>query len=104
MLLVRHVPSQWSMENEGGVFELILLLICRMMPTNGIVPIPCATATERVVQLPADTSTRPSKFSGALARRAVWRKVLAHVALGHENRVDQRKSPPLVGFNSLPVA
>jgi hypothetical protein len=104
MLLVRHVPSQWSMENEGGVFVLILLLIRRMTPTNGIVPIPWAAATERVVQLPADSSTHPSKFSGALARRAVWRKVLEHVALGHGNCVVQCKSPPLVGFNSLPVA
>jgi hypothetical protein len=29
---------------------------------------------------------------------------LEHVALGHGNRVVQRKSPPLVGFTSLPVA
>jgi hypothetical protein len=71
------------------------------MPTSGIVPIPCADAAEGVVQLPAN-SKRPSKLSGACARRAARRKVLAHVALGH--RVVQRKSPPLVGFTSLPVA
>jgi len=73
------------------------------MPTSGIVPIQCAAATERVVQLPAD-SKRPSKLSGAMACRAVRRKVLEHVALGHGNRVVPCKSPPLVGFNSLPVA
>ena len=101
MLLVRHVPSPWSMENEG-VFVLILLLICRMMPTSGIVPIPCADAAEGVVQLPAN-SKHPSKLSGAWARRAARRKVLEHVALGHHVPV-QRKSPPLVGFTSLPVA
>ena len=67
MLLVRHVPSPWSMENEG-VFVLISLLICRMMPTSGIIPIPCADAAEGVVQLPAD-SKRPSKLSGAWAGR-----------------------------------
>jgi len=50
MLLVRHVPSPWSMENEG-VFVLILLLIRRMMPTSGIVPILCADATEGVVHI-----------------------------------------------------
>jgi hypothetical protein len=55
-----------------------------------------------VVQLPAD-SKRPSKLSGAWARRAARRKVLEHVALGHGNRVVQRKSPPLVGFNLFPV-
>jgi len=43
------------MENEGGVFVLILLLIRRVMPMSGIVPIPCAAAAERVVQLPADS-------------------------------------------------
>ena len=53
--------------------------------------------------LPADLK-HPSKLSGAWARRAVWRKVLEHVALGHGNRVVQHKSPPLVGFTSLPVA
>ena len=100
MLLVRHVPSPWSMENEG-VFLLILLLIHRMMPTSGIVPIPCADVAEGMVQLPVN-SKHPSKLSGALARRAARRKVLEHVALGH--RVVQRKSPPLVGFTSLPVA
>jgi hypothetical protein len=74
-----------------------------MMPTSGIVPIPCTAATEGVVQLPADLK-HPSKLSGAWARRAAQRKVLEHVSLGHGNRVVQRKSPPLVGFNSLPVA
>ena len=73
------------------------------MPTSGIVPIPCAAATERVVQLPADLK-HPSKLLGTMACRAAQRKVLEHVALGHGNCVDQRKSPPLVGFNSLPVA
>ena len=73
------------------------------MPTSGIVPIPCAAATEGVVQLPAD-SKHPSKLSGAWARQAAQRKVLEHVSLSHGNRVVQRKSPPLVGFNSLPVA
>ena len=63
----------------------------------------CNLATEGVVQLPVD-SKRPSKPSGAWACRAVRRKVLEYVALGHGNRVVQRKSPPLVGFNSLPVA
>ena len=72
-----------------------------MMPTSGIVPIPCADVAEGMVQLPAN-SKRPSKLSGALARRAARRKVLEHVALGH--RVVQRKSPPLVGFTSFPVA
>ena len=81
----------------------ILHQIHWMMPTSGIVPIPCAAATEGVVQLPAD-SKRPSKLSGAWARRAEWRKVLEHVALGHGNRVVQRKSSPLVGFTSFPVA
>ena len=71
------------------------------MPTSGIIRIPCADAAEGVVQLPAN-SKRPSKLSGAWARRAARRKVLEHVALGH--RVVQRKSPPLVGFTSLPVA
>ena len=72
-----------------------------MMPTSGIIPIPCADVAEGMVQLPAN-SKRPSKLSGALARRAARRKVLEHVALGH--RVVQRKSPPLVGLTSLPVA
>ena len=72
-----------------------------MMPTSGIVPIPCAAAAEAVVQLPVN-SKRPSKLSGAWASRAARRKVLEHVALGH--RVVQRKSPPLVGLTSLPVA
>ena len=72
-----------------------------MMPTSGIVPIPCADAAEGVVQLPANLK-RPSKLSGACACRAAQRKVLEHVALGH--RVVQRKSPPLVGFTSLLVA
>ena len=71
------------------------------MPTSGIIRIPCADAAEGVVQLPAN-SKRPSKLSGACARRAARRKVLEHVALGH--RVVQRKSPPLVGLTSLPVA
>jgi hypothetical protein len=70
------------------------------MPMSGIVPIPCTAATEGVVQLPAD-SKHPSKLSGAWARRAAQRKVLEHVSLGHGNRVVQRKSPPLVGFNSF---
>jgi len=73
-----------------------------MMPTSGIVPIPCADAAEGVVQLPAN-SKHPSKLSGAWARRAARMKVLEHVALGHRVPV-QRKSPPLVGFTSLPVA
>ena len=68
---------------------------------SGIVPIPCADAAEGVVQLPANLK-RPSKLSGACACRAARRKVLEHVALGH--RVVQRKSPPLVGLTSLPVA
>jgi hypothetical protein len=71
-----------------------------MMLTSGIVPIPCAAAAEAVVQLPANLKC-PSKLLGAWARRAARRKVLEHVALGH--RVVQRKSPPLVGFTSLPV-
>ena len=75
------------------------------MPTSGIVPIPCAAAAEAVVQLPANWK-HPSKLSGAWACRAAWRKVLEHVALGNGScvRVVQRKSPPLVGFTSLPVA
>ena len=73
------------------------------MPTSGIVPIPCAAAAEGVVQLPANLK-HPSKLSGAWARQAARRKVLEHVALGHGNRVVPRKSPPLVGFTSLPVA
>ena len=72
------------------------------MPTSGIIRIPCADAAEGVVQLPAK-SKRPSKLSGACACRAARRKVLEHVALGHRVPV-QRKSPPLVGFTSLPVA
>ncbi len=67
-----------------------------MMPTSGIVPIPCTYAAEGMVQLPVN-SKRPSKLSGALARRAARRRVLEHVALGHGSRVVQRKSPPLVG-------
>jgi hypothetical protein len=74
-----------------------------MMPTSGIVPIPCADASEGMVQLPAN-SKRPSKLLGALARRAARRKVLEHVALGHGSRVVQHKSSPLVGLTSLPVA
>jgi len=73
-----------------------------MMPTSGIVPIPCADAAEGVVQLPANLK-RPSKLSGAWACRAARRKVLEHAALGHHVPV-QCKSPPLVGFTSLPVA
>ena len=74
------------------------------MPTSGIVPIPCSAAREGVVELPVD-SKRLSKLSGARARQVARRKVLEHVALGHGNRVVvQRKSPPLVGFTSLPVA
>ena len=71
------------------------------MPTSGIVPISCAAVAEGVVQLPTN-SKHPSKLSGAWARQAAQRKVLEHVALGHH--VVQRKSPPLVGFASLPVA
>jgi len=74
-----------------------------MMFTSGIVPIPCAAATEHVVQLPAD-SKRPSKLLDAMACRAAQRKVLEHVALGHGNCVVPCKSPPLIGFNLLPVA
>ena len=103
MLLVRHVPSQWSMENEGRVYLLILHQIQRMMLTSGIVSIPCAAATEGAVQLPADLK-RPSKLSGAMACRSAQRKVLEHVALGHGNHVVQHKFPLLVGFNSLPDA
>ena len=55
------------------------------------------------MQLPVN-SKRPSKLSGALARRAARRRVLEHVALGHGSRVVQRKSPPLVGLTLLPVA
>ena len=73
------------------------------MPTSGIDPVPCSAAREGVVELPADLK-RLSKLSGAWARQVAWRKVLEHVALGHGNRVVQRKSPPLVGFTSLPVA
>ena len=74
-----------------------------MMPTSGIVSIPCAAAAERVVQLLAD-SKHPSKLLSAMACRAARRKELEHAALGHGNHVVQRKSPHLVGFNSLPVA
>ena len=77
-----------------------------MMPTSGIVPIPCVDAAEGMVQLPVN-SKRPSKLSGALARQAARRRVLEHVALGHGSRVVQvvqRKSPPLVGLTLLPVA
>ena len=74
-----------------------------MMPASGIVPIPCTDAAEGMVQLPVN-SKRPSKLSGALARRAARRRVLEHVALGHGSRVVQRKSPPLVGLTLLPVA
>ena len=69
-----------------------------MMPTSGIVPVPCSAAREGVVELPAD-SKRHSKLSGARARQVARRKVLEHVARGHGNCVVvQRKSPPLVGF------
>jgi hypothetical protein len=47
---------------------------------------------------------RPSKLLGAWACRAERRKVLEHVALGHVNRLVQRKSPPLIGFTLLPAA
>jgi len=91
MLLVRHVPSQWSMENEGGVWTHFAYILQD-------------DANEwRVVQLPADLK-RPSKLLGTMACRAAQRKVLEHVALGHGNRVVQCKSPPLFGFNLLPVA
>ncbi len=79
----------------------LFLPILWMMPTSGIIPIPCADAAESVVQLPAN-SKRPSKLLGAWACRAVRMKVLEHVSLGHH--VVQHKSPPLVGFTSLPVA
>ena len=81
----------------------LFLPIRWMMPTSGIVPIPCADVAEGMVQLPAN-SKRPSKLLGTLACRAARRKVLEHVALGQGSRVVQRKSPPLVGFTSLPVA
>jgi hypothetical protein len=81
----------------------LFLPIRWMMPTSGIVPIPCADAAEGMVQLPANSKC-PSKLLGALACRAARRKVLEHVALGHGSRVVQRKSLPLVGFTSLPVA
>ncbi len=74
-----------------------------MMLTSGIGPIPCTDAAEGMVQLPVNLK-RPSKLSGALARRAAWRRVLEHVALGHGSRVVQRKSPPLVDLTLLPVA
>jgi len=57
-----------------------------MMPTSGIVPVPCSAAREGVVELPADLK-RLSKLSGARARQVARRKVLEHVALGHGNRV-----------------
>jgi len=64
----------------------------------------CSAAREGVVELPAD-SKRLSKLLGARARQVARRKVSEHVALGHGNHVVvQRKSPPLVGFTSLPVA
>jgi hypothetical protein len=53
------------MENEQRVC-FILHQIRWMMLTSGIVPIPCAAATEGVVQLPADLN-HLSKLSGALA-------------------------------------
>jgi hypothetical protein len=53
------------MDNERRVC-FILHQICWMMPTSGIVPIPCAAAAESVVQLPVD-SKRHSKLSGAWA-------------------------------------
>jgi hypothetical protein len=71
------------------------------MLTSGIVPIPCAAAAEAVVQLPVNSKC-PRKLSVAWARRAAWRKVLEHVALGH--RVVQCKSPLHIGFTLLPVA
>ena len=74
-----------------------------MMPTSGIVPVPCSAAREGLVELPADLK-RLSKLLGARARQVARRKVLEHVSLGHGNRVFQHKFPPLVGFNSLPVA
>jgi hypothetical protein len=74
-----------NVENEQRVC-FILHLIHWMMPTSGIVPIPCAAATEGVVQLPAD-SKHLSKLLAAWARRAAQRKVLEHVALSHGNRV-----------------
>jgi len=77
-----------------------------MMPTSSIVPVPCSAAREGVVKLPADSKRLSiSKLPGARARQVARRKVMEHVALGHENCVVvQRKSPPLVGFTSLPVA
>jgi hypothetical protein len=102
LLVTRHILSQWSMENEGRKC-FTLHQIRWMMLTSGIVPIPCAAATEGVVQLPVDLKL-PSKLSGAWACRAAWRKVLEHVALSHGNHVVQRKCPPLIGINLLPAA
>ena len=79
----------------------VFCFVCWMMLTSGIIPIPCTAAADAVVQLPGN-SKRPSKLSGAWARQAARKKVLEHVVLGH--RVVQHKSPPLVGFTSLPVA
>ncbi len=70
-----------------------------MMPTSGIVPIPCTAAVDGEVQLPKDLK-RLSRLVGARARQAARRKVLEHVALGHGTRVVQQKSPPLVGVSS----
>jgi len=93
MLLVRHVNStvvHGDIEYTPAICVLIhthnhivssacfiLHQIRWMMPTSGIVPIPCAAATEGVVQLPAD-SKHPSKLLGAWACRAARRKVLEH--------------------------
>jgi len=94
-----HPLYSGPMKNERG---RPFVFIRWMMPTSGIVPIPCSAAREGVVELPAD-SKRLSKLSGAWACQVARRKVL--VALGHGNCVVvQRKSPPLVGTPLLPVA
>ena len=58
-----------SLSVVHGVKQRVCFILHRirwMMPTSGIVPIPCAAATEGVVQLPGD-SKHLSKLSGALA-------------------------------------
>jgi hypothetical protein len=90
----------------------ILRTICTTRRSFGYAHIRTFICRRKILQFPvrlirgrypAD-SKRPSKLLGAWARRAAWRIVLENVALGHGNRVVQRKSPPLVGFTSLPVA
>jgi len=53
---------------ENGRGRPFFVFIRRMMPTSGIVPIPCSAAREGVVELPAD-SKRLSKLLGARARQ-----------------------------------